>query len=834
MYDLSYIKQRLNCVDYARSQGLPIHKPGDRCASPFHSGTNKTSMVVYTDFWYSHSDQFGGDVIDFCALLKYDGNRGKAIRELARLTGCEEPANAVAWRDYTQNLGNAVAAWHQGLTGEDREYLHSRGITDTTIDSLMLGRSTANGHRGRLVIPYWKNGYVAYYATRERPGCQSPESKYKKQTTDDFNEHIVWGLDTLNRAGDTLVIAEGAFDAISFYQDGYPVISAITGMFSSAQMPTVLAACRTFKQVFMVYDNDPRTQAGAKFTIRMARTLARERIPFRVGIVPGYHDVSEYYADGQPLSELLASATDGLEYLLSHDPEIQSLPDAHKYSGAVCDYLNRGGCDAVVDLMLSLRSNVAEIEDFLYTIARYTRRERMAFLLDQMGRRGDYNPSWLKALLKALQQAPSELTVAEYVQQHHQLLFLASDGFYEYLRGCWRRIDDLAVKRYAIDYLGVFATDQRANASKNLLKSLCLRDVEFNQAPVWNFINGTLELDTGNFREPNPQDYCTMQMRYPYNPDAHCAHWTRFVRDICADDEKSMEILQFIAGYTLFQNCPLEKIFYLVGAGANGKSKFLDILVRLFGEENCTNLSPRDMANKFQLVQLHHSVLNICEEISGTLDGTEEILKSVASGGLQNACHKGQPFFAFRARPKLVFASNEPPSSKDTSNGMARRLIIVNFPVHFVDNPDPGNPYERAKNTDVTAPLLREIATGGIFNWAYEGYRTLRKVGYFTETDDQEQLMQDFQEISNPVLLFYRDTVGQTLPDEMEVSWLYTQYRRWCEENGNYPLSRSRFYLEFKKVATPYERGERTVRNTNGEPRKYRFYYKKGEVLLNG
>ena len=139
MYDLNHIKSRLSCVDYARQHGLPIHKSGDRCASPFHAGKNKTSMIVYDQFWYSHSDQFGGDVIDLCALLKHDGNRGKAIRELARLTGCEEPENAAAWKSYTQNLGNAVAAWHQNLTDDDRDYLHARGITDATIDALMLG-----------------------------------------------------------------------------------------------------------------------------------------------------------------------------------------------------------------------------------------------------------------------------------------------------------------------------------------------------------------------------------------------------------------------------------------------------------------------------------------------------------------------------------------------------------------------------------------------------------------------------------------------------------------------------------------------------------------------
>ena len=828
MHDLSEIKKRLSCVEYARQQGLPIHRAGDRCASPFHAGRNKTSMIVYDDFWYSHSDQFGGDVIDFCALLKHNGNRGSAIRELARLTGCEEPANTSAWRDYTQNLGNAVAAWHQALTDDDREYLHSRGLTDATINALMLGRCSASGHIGRLVIPYAKNGYYAYYCTRERPGCQSPESKYKKATIDEFNEHIVWGLDTLSRPGDTLIIAEGAFDAASFYQEGYPVISAITGMFSAAQMPTVLAACRTFKRVFMVYDNDPRTQAGAKFTIRMARILARERIPFQVGIVPGYHDVSEYYAAGKPLVALLEGATDGLEYLLEHDGEIQSLKNVSRYSGAICDYLNSGHADAVVQLILNLRATPSEIEDLMYSIARYTRKERLAHLFDRLQRQGDFSAAWIRSLLNAVSKAPSEHIVAEHVRDTRQLLYLEGAGFYEYANGVWSRISDLTVKGYAIDYLGVFATDQRANATKNLLKSLCLAEVEFDKAPVWNFVNGTLELDTGTFREANPLDYCTMQMRYPYNHDASCAHWTRFVRDICADDEKSMEILQFIAGYVLYPDCQHQKIFYLVGAGANGKSVFLDMLVRLYGETNCTNLSPQAMRKPFQLVQLNSSVLNICEEISGDLESTEEVLKSVSAGGIQNACYKSKDFFNFRPRAKLVFASNEQPSSRDTSNGLARRMILVDFPVRFVETPNPDDPYERRKNTDISTPLMAEIATGGSFNWAYAGYKLLREVGYFTETDKQAELMQDFQEVSNPVLLFWRENVEPSMPDEVGTSELYDEYKVWCERNGNCALARTRFHVEFKKIAGRYyERVERSIRIA-GQARKHRYYVRRG------
>lgn len=64
------IKERLTCVEYARRIGLAINKPGDRCVSPLRSSANnKSSFVVYDDYYYDHGDSKGGDVIDFAPTV---------------------------------------------------------------------------------------------------------------------------------------------------------------------------------------------------------------------------------------------------------------------------------------------------------------------------------------------------------------------------------------------------------------------------------------------------------------------------------------------------------------------------------------------------------------------------------------------------------------------------------------------------------------------------------------------------------------------------------------------------------------------------------------------
>lgn len=774
MYDTQLIKSRISCVDIAQRCGLPIRQSGDRCVSPLRPGaSNPSSFVVDDDFWYDFGGATGGDAIDLLAEIQYNGDRGSAIRELARLTGVpDNNPRPDGWLQYTQNLCNQIAYWQSQLTPQDYDYLHSRGLNNDTIRDLKIGRT----EDGRLSIPYLKNGYVAYYCTRHLPGGAYPESKYRKQKRDDYCEHILWGLDTLSRSGDTLVIAEGAFDAISFVQENYPVLSAITGNFSKSQIPTLIAAAKKFKRVFIVYDNDLITHAGASFTRRTAELLTRNRIPFVVGTVPmPYHDISEYYAAGGDLQRIIDSAEPGLQYIATQ----------------ITDF--------------------SELETFVYTVARYTKRTAIEELFNRLRATNRWNDNSLKSLLKSCTTAPPETVVADEILQNHQFVFIPSVGFYEYSGGVWTRRSDELIQSYADKTLGEFSTYQRVKSVTGLLKARAQRsDIVFDSRPLWNFVNGTLELETGVFRGHNPNDYCSIQASYPYNPDATCPAWVRFIEDVTASDPRAAEILQLIPGYVLMQDCKYEKAFVLSGNGSNGKSKYLEILRQLFAPA-VSHLQPRALLDKFRLIQFREAIVNIAGEIRSDLRDVEELIKSIVSGEPQTACYKSKDFVTFSPRTKLIFATNSQLSSGDTSDGLTRRLIMVDFKVTFCDNPDSGDPYQRLKNVDILDSLTQELNSGGIFNWAYAGYKLLRSVGYFTETSDQTQLLEDFKRSSNPILVFWEDKHGD-FGDSISNQSLYREYQQWCVDNGERSVTSNSFHREFKKVSSRAYESYRTAK----------------------
>ena len=757
------IKQRISCIDYLARHGIQV-RDGGRCVSPLRPGAkNPTSFYVTRESWHDFGDGNHGDVIDLAAQLQFNGDNGAAIRALAEELGIQRSEKYDSWRSEVQHLCNRAAHYHAALTPSDYEYLAARGFTPEDAERLMIGHVTDGALRGRLFLPYFKNGYVCYYATRAMPGSAFPDSKYRKAALSESQayQHVPWGLQTLNRIADhdTLIISEGFFDAISWEKEGYPVLSAVTGNFSRDQWPDVISACKMFKRVFIIFDNDAVSHAGDGFTARTAQRLFQHRIPFLVGHTPdGVKDVNDYYAAGGRLQHLIDTAQDGLSYL----------------------------CNKITEM--------EELKRFLYPVARYCDSVRMETLFDDLREAGRFSSAQLKALQKQISNVPPESQIVNEVSAEHDLVFIERDSFYEWNGRIWSKTSDYTVEKYAGDAYGFnFRTAQRMKQIRQHLYSQKLADIEFNKRNLMNFPNGTLELDTGLFREHRRSDYCSFAQAYAYDPDARCPQWEKFIQECTNDDPKRMEALQMIMGYVMLADCRYQLMFLLMGKGGNGKSVYLDIMKELYGAENCTTVDPEQMNDNFQRILLRDSLVNYASEISGDMTATVKWVKSIACGEQINGSYKGKDNINFTTRCKLIFSCNASPKSS-VIEGLDRRLFFIDFPCKFTDFPDPADPLQRLADRDIIPKLLTELS--GIFNWAYEGYKLLNTVKYFTETDEQAYYMQRFKETSNPVTVFCDDYAddfhGQIRRDE-----IYGWYTTWCVQTGHRPMANTNFFPAF-------------------------------------
>ena len=754
---ISWIKEHFSVLEYARDVlGLPVHKDGDRCMS-IAPGPHKSNnaFVIYNDRWMDYSMGYGGDVIDLCAVAKHNGDRGEAIRELAGDYGMSEH-----WRKYTQNLCSKVAYLHSQLREADFHYLYRRGIKKETADRLQLGY---DAEEDRLTIPYFKNGYVPYVVSRDRSG--NPEApKYKKMKIDGMNEHIPWGLHTftpkhreemLKTATESaktilekyVIITEGAFDAISFEQEGFKVLSPISGYFNKEAQKQVISLCRTQECVFICFDND---NMGSKFQVNMAQILFRYRIKFVCGTLPeGYKDISEYYADGGDLFKLVEEAQPGIKML----------------AGRMTDR--------------------DEFKKFVYSAARFVDEADLAELFENVKQFPD---KWLVAVLKKALRPPIEKITITEILNAHNLKYAEGIGFFKYNHGVWGKCADNYVKGIFAEILGKWATGSRLESLIRYLKAVVTTEDMFNRRAIFNFHNCVLDLTTGEKQNHSPSFMSTVQVPYDYNENADCPMWKKFLSEIMAGRELSMKLLQEMTGYILYADSSLQKCFFLMGDGANGKSVFLNVIRAVFGEANVSNVEMSSLIEPFQRINLINSLVNISTETSSNVKGAESIFKQIVVGDTINGCFKNKDFVNFNPRCVMISACNEYVKSRDTTAGFLRRICFIDFPCKFEG--------EKA-DTELESKLKTELA--GIFNWAYEGYKRLLKQKKFTETPEQSVMMEEFVQIMNPVAGFIRECLSE-YTGRIERSTLYQNYVSWCKEAGHEAQSRTKFMQSFRKT----------------------------------
>ena len=755
---ITWIKEHFSVLEYARDVlGLPVHKEGDRCMS-IAPGPHKSNnaFVIYNDRWMDYSMGLGGDVIDLCAIAKHDGDRGEAIRELAGDYGMSEH-----WRKYTQNLCNQTEYYHEQLREADYHYLSRRGIKKKTIDRLKLGYDP---EQDRLTIPYFKNGYVSYVVSRDRSG--NPEApKYKKMKIDGMNEHIPWGLHTfspkhheemLEEITDDskkaivekyVIITEGAFDAMSFEQEGFKVLSPVSGYFNKESQKQVISLCRTQECVFICFDND---NMGSKFQVNMAQILFRYRIKFVCGTLPeGYKDISEYYADGGDLFKLIESAQPGIKML----------------AGRMTDR--------------------DEFKKFVYDAACFVDEADLTELFENVPQ---FPKNWLAAVLKKALRPPIEKITITKILNAHNLKYAEGIGFFKYNHGVWEKCADNYVKGIFADILGKWASGSKLDSLIRYLKAVVTTEDMFNRRAIFNFHNCVLDLTTGEKQNHSPSYMSTVQVPYDYNESADCPQWKKFISEIMAGRELSMKLLQEMTGYILYADSSLQKCFFLMGDGANGKSVFLNVIRAVFGEANVSNVEMSSLIEPFQRINLINSLVNISTETSSNVKGAESIFKQIVVGDTINGCFKNKDFVNFNPRCVMISACNEYVKSRDTTTGFLRRICFIDFPCKFEG--------EKA-DTELESKLKTELA--GIFNWAYEGYKRLWEQKKFTETPEQSMMMEEFVQIMNPVAGFIREYLSE-YTGRIERGELYKKYVSWCKDAGHEPQSRTKFMQSFKKT----------------------------------
>jgi len=201
--------------------------------------------------------------------------------------------------------------------------------------------------------------------------------------------------------------------------------------------------------------------------------------------------------------------------------------------------------------------------------------------------------------------------------------------------------------------------------------------------------NGTLYLRTGVLGPFNPDHLITRATDVPYIPDAPCKRWQQFLLEVFLGDAELIRFVQRAVGYSLTGDTREQVLFILHGSGANGKTTFLEILLKLVGTHGAITSfstflvqqnpgSPRN-----DIAKLHGARLVKATESQKQAVLDEATVKEVTGGDSISARFLFREFFEFRPQFKIWLATNHRPTIRGMDDAIWRRIRLIPFRQKF-------------------------------------------------------------------------------------------------------------------------------------------------------
>ena len=292
--------------------------------------------------------------------------------------------------------------------------------------------------------------------------------------------------------------------------------------------------------------------------------------------------------------------------------------------------------------------------------------------------------------------------------------------------------------------------------------------------------NGTLDLRAGKLRPVRPEDLITRASDIPYDATARCPEWERFLQAVFNGDAALINFVWRAVGYSLTGDTREQCLFLLFGLGANGKSTFLEILLRLLGHHAATTPFSTFMLQKNQgprndLAALHGARLVKAVETQRQAALDEPVIKEITGGDTIAARFLYGEFFSFKPKFKVWLATNQKPVIRGTEDAIWRRIRLIPFNRQFKGS---------HRDPTMSGKLVGEL--DGIQAWAVRGCLFWQKQG-LGEAPSVESATSQYRQESDQVGRFLEDKCLFDREHQISGSELYEAYASWSRSQGEEP-----------------------------------------------
>jgi len=329
---------------------------------------------------------------------------------------------------------------------------------------------------------------------------------------------------------------------------------------------------------------------------------------------------------------------------------------------------------------------------------------------------------------------------------------------------------------------------------------------------LFNLRNGTFNLKTYELEPHNKSNNISKLADYEYDPKAKCPLWEAHLARIFKTHPNRLELIRYLqqaCGYTLTGKTSEQSFHALHGAGANGKSVFLDVILAVMGEygtvinSKALTTERGDINNDIAALVGKRFVYASENPPGSHLD--EQLIKSLTGGDVISARFLHKEFFTFRPKFKLWWAFNHAPQISDMTISIWRRIKMIPFieslPIEEQDK--------------YLADKIKKSELPGIFNWCVNGLREYNEKG-LCEPEIVKQTVKQYKDDQDILAAFFDINYEITSKRENQISAndLHKSYQSWwLSMETTKPMSSTKFGRSLK------ERGLEKIRLSDG------FYY---------
>ncbi|MEV0963622.1 phage/plasmid primase, P4 family [Streptomyces sp. NPDC049910] len=359
-------------------------------------------------------------------------------------------------------------------------------------------------------------------------------------------------------------------------------------------------------------------------------------------------------------------------------------------------------------------------------------------------------------------------------------------------------------RRRALSTSGVNAMLTQAKAAPGMVLNAALLDADPYALCT---PEGIVDLRTGLVKTPDPNKDFHSRSTTVGPQQGPTPRWDRFLTDTFGGDTEGREMigfLQLLLGYSVTGDVGGQVLPFLFGAGKNGKSVLLDVLMKLLGDYADAAPPGFLMARPYEghptdLAELHGRRVIVCSEVKHGDKFDEARVKLLTGGDRIKARRMRQDFFSFQPTHKLWLLGNHRPEVGTGGFAFWRRMRLI--------------PFERVVSDDRKIDNLADILVTeegpGILGWLIDGAR--RYVGGEKDLTGPERVRiatTAYAETEDHTGRFFEEccVIGGEL--RAEQTGLYAAYRAWCQNEGA-PIMSSRAFAararELVGLASPKE-----------------------------